>query len=103
MTDEEMIRSFHAMWGNFPERARLIQKDRTVLAVNKAAEAEGLAVGVRCIDTPPKEAHAGCLATLSLKEGQGKRRLSVDGKKMRYWLPVEGRGDVYVHFSVPIS
>jgi len=56
------------MYGNFPARARLIKKDRTVLAVNKISSDEGFTVEVRCIDTSPKEAHTGCLANLALKE-----------------------------------
>lgn len=103
MTIDAIIESFHALWGNFPERARLIRKDRTVLAVNKAAEAEGLLAGVRCIDAPPRASHAGCLGNQSLKDGCGQCNLSVNGKRMRYWVPVEGCEDVFVHFSIPIE
>ena len=34
---EEVLKAFHMMWDSFPQHARLIHKDRTVLAVNKAA------------------------------------------------------------------
>lgn len=99
--EEKMIEMFHAMWGNFPARARLINKNREVLAVNKFAEKEGLQPGVRCIDQPPLEGHRGCLANAALKDGQGKRRVK-DGKVI-FWVPLEGYADVYVHGSVYIN
>ena len=86
MTEEQMIAMFHALWDNFPSRARLIRRDRRVLAVNKVAAAEGLTTGVRCIDQPPVEAHRGCLANLALREHHGKIKFADE--------------DVYVHGSL---
>lgn len=96
-----IIESFHLLWDSFPERVRLIKKDRTVLAVNPASEREGFVEGVRCIDTPPKEAHAGCLANKALTDKVAQHALSVDGKRMRYWIPVTGSDDLFIHFSIP--
>lgn len=100
---DKAIESFHMLWNSFPIRARLIQKDRTVIAVNRAAEAEGMTTGVRCIDTPPKESHAGCLANSALSEHCGKCAMNRAGDRLRFWIPVEGFDDLFVHFSVPES
>lgn len=99
---DAVIESFHLLWDTFPERARLIHQSREVLAVNPAAAQAGLKVGDRCIDTPPPEGHKGCLAYQALKEAQGKFNLSQDGKRLRFWLPVQGHPALYVHFSVPL-
>lgn len=99
MTEEQMIAMFHALWDNFPSRARLIRRDRRVLAVNKVAAAEGLTTGVRCIDQPPVEAHRGCLANLALREHHGKIKFADDGTVI-FWAPLEGCEDVYVHGSL---
>lgn len=103
MVNPQIVAGFHTMWDTFPERARLIRKDRTVLAVNKAAAEQGMQTGVRCVDTPPKEAHAGCLANLALKEHQAKYQLTVDRKRLRFWIPVDGCDDLYVHFSISVE
>ncbi|MDL2233541.1 hypothetical protein LJC63_08210 [Ruminococcaceae bacterium OttesenSCG-928-L11] len=99
--DATIIAAFHAMWDSFPTRARLIQKDRTVLAVNKAAAAQGNQVGVRCVEEPPKEGHAGCLANQALRERTACYGLTNNKKRLRFWIPVEGCDDVFVHFSIP--
>ena len=101
MTDEKLIECFHAMWNNYPYMVRLIRKDRIVLAVNKASAAAGLCVGELCSAVGLKEAHAGCLANSALKEKQGKHQLTGDGLRLKFWIPIEGREDVFVHFSVP--
>ena len=99
MNEQDAIRMFHAMWENFPTRARLIRKDRTVLAVNAVARAEGLTTGVRCVDQPPREGHRGCLANLALREHRGRFRFADDGTVM-FWAPLEGFDDLYVHGSL---
>lgn len=96
MNEERAIEMFHAMWDNFPARARLIRKDRTVLAVNKFAANEGFVPGERCCDRPPLEGHRHCLANQALADREGKIRL-VPGGKMIYWAPLEGFEDLYVH------
>ncbi len=99
MDTGKVIESFHLMWDNFPERARLIRKDRTVLAVNKFAASIGMEPGVRCIDAGPREAHAGCLANKALQQGCG--MYLCGGARVPFWVPVEGAEDLYVHFSLP--
>ena len=105
MHDAEIIEAFHMMWDNFPERARLIRKDRTVLAVNKAAALEGFKTGERCIDSPPKEGHKGCKANTALREKCGIYDIGTDGTRIRFWVPLEGSDceEMYVHFSLPVS
>ena len=97
MDEKAMIAMFHTMYDNFPTRVRLIKKDRTVLAVNKVAEAEGLTPGVRCIDQGPLEGHKNCLANQALQEQCGKCRFWENG--VTFWAPLEGCEDVYVHGS----
>lgn len=101
--DRRIIEAFHTLWDTFPERVRLIRKDRTVLAVNKAAQALGMKTGVRCVDQPPVEGHIGCLANASLKDGAGKYGVTPNGARLRFWIPVSGRDDLYVHFSIPTN
>ena len=101
MTDEMLIESFHAFWNNYPYMVRLIRRDRIVLAVNRACADAGLEAGVLCSAIGPKEAHAGCLFNLALKEKIGKHQLMADGSRLKFWIPVEGREDAFVHFSVP--
>jgi len=103
MTDEKLIESFHAFWNNYPYMVRLIRRDRIVLAVNKASADAGLSAGELCSAVGAKEAHAGCLSNQSLKEKQAKHQLAGDGLRLKFWIPVEGREDVFVHFSVPAT
>ncbi|MCI8616075.1 hypothetical protein D7V94_18395 [Parablautia intestinalis] len=98
MNEEKIIEMFHVMWDNFPTRARLIRKDRHVLAVNKIAAKEGFVTGVRCIDQPPVEAHRGCEANLALREHRGRLKYTED-ETLIFWAPLEGCEDVYIHGS----
>jgi hypothetical protein len=103
MTDEVLIESFHALWNNYPYMVRLIRKDRIVLAVNKASAAAGLETGVLCTKVGSKESHMGCLANLAMKEKLAKHQLAGAGARLKFWIPVEGRDDVFVHFTVPAA
>ncbi len=103
MVDEEKaVEMFHALWDNFPSRARLIHKSRRVLAVNKAAAAEGLSAGARCSDLPPKEAHRKCQANQALAEHSGRLFFAENGAVI-FWAPLEGFADLYVHGSIKKS
>jgi hypothetical protein len=68
----KVIEAFHLMWDFFPEPVRLIAKNRTVLAINRAAEKGGFQLNVKCSSMPPLEAHRKCKANaaLSTKESQ---------------------------------
>lgn len=99
MTEQTAIERFHAMWDNFPARARLIHKNRLVLAVNTFAANEGMKAGERCCDRPPAESHRHCLADKALAAQRGMSRTRPDGV-MVFWAPVIGCEDVYVHGSI---
>ena len=99
MNEQDAVAMFQATWEHFPSRARLIRRDRTVLAVNAVARAEGLTAGVRCIDQPPIEGHRDCLANQALKQRRGLFRFADDGTVM-FWAPLEGFDGLYVHGSL---
>ena len=48
MTDEEIIRAFHALWDNFPEPVSITQVSREIVAVNKVSESLGITPGMKC-------------------------------------------------------
>jgi hypothetical protein len=62
MDTEKHIEAFHLMWSNFPELVRLIFKDRTVIAFNKAGGKAGYLIGSKCFASLSLEAHIICLA-----------------------------------------
>lgn len=104
---EEIRSNFHLFWDNFPSAVMLVHKDRTIVAINKAAEAIGYPVGTRCIDMGEKKFHAGCRANAALREQTGVREVAyyehlgqvIDG----YWVPLSGVEDLYVHFGIDIT
>jgi hypothetical protein len=99
MVDEKIIEAFYMMWDNFPGIVRLIHKNRTVLAANEVARSKGFEVGVQCNKVGTPEDHKGCRAHLALSTKTGQAVKSGEGK-VRYWLPVKGSDEVYVHFTV---
>jgi len=71
---DETRRNFHLFCDNFPFPVILVHKDRTILAVNKAAEEEeGSPTDVRCVEMGKREHHKGCLANQALTEQTAKR------------------------------
>ena len=107
MPIEEHIRNFHSQWDNFPFSVMLIRKDRTIVAVNAAAQGVGVIEGVRCCDLGTKESHNVCMANCALKEQKAQRLTGYfDDYKMvldTYWIPVAGEEDLYIHFSIDIT
>jgi hypothetical protein len=100
--NQELINNFRLFWDNYPAGVMLIQKDRTIVGVNKAAEAAGYPVGVKCIDLGEKKHHAGCAADKALEEGQAVRavvyleHLGIVGSVN--WIPLAGSSDLFLHF-----
>jgi hypothetical protein len=101
--------AFELMWGNFPDPTLLVQRDRTILAVNDAAARQGMEPGRKCFSYNPDPrdvengACKGCQADQALDMGTaitcscrlaGKRS---DG----YWIPLKGSREVYVHGVSP--
>jgi hypothetical protein len=102
MADQKIIEAFHLMWDFFPEPVRLIERNRTVLAVNRIAEKSGMQLGIKCSSIPPLASHKGCKAdaALSAKEYQYSKWKGGLGDVITYWLPIDGCPDYYIHLSV---
>jgi hypothetical protein len=105
MLDQKILDAFQTMWGPFPEPVMLIQKDRTILAVNDLARSVGTPIGVKCFSLNPEARTTTCKqckANLALHE---ERTVSTEetqnGKRIiGYWMPLKEEKDVYVHFGV---
>jgi len=104
---EEILRNFHLFWDNFPTAVTLVYRDRTIVATNLMAQAQGYPVGMKCIDLGEKKHHAGCRANLALRDKKGVREVAyydflgqvIDG----YWVPLAGHEEFYVHFGIDIT
>jgi hypothetical protein len=73
-----------------------------MIAVNKAAEQAGLKPGIKCSSIGRPEDHRGCLCNRAINSG---RTVAVAyegplGKAFGYWMPVAGRPEWIIHFSV---
>ncbi|MBP3722277.1 MAG: hypothetical protein J6I62_03375 [Selenomonadaceae bacterium] len=102
MTDEEIIRAFHAMWDNFPEPVTITQKSREIVAVNKKAAEMGLTAGIKCSSIGKPEDHKGCLCNKAIDEKQG---IGVSyeanfGRAYGFWIPIADKPEWVLHFSV---
>ncbi len=103
MTDPEVLAAFDMMWGSFPVPVRLIHRDKTVLAVNDAARARGFKPGVPCFQVGTPEQHKGCKAPEMLAAGKAVQAVNDAKDTIRYWLPVKGHPDIYVHFPLKLK
>ncbi len=105
--NEEISINFHLFWDKYPAPVMLVQKDRTILAVNKAGQAAGYPVGVRCIDLGEKKYHEGCAADKALQEGAAVRAVAylehagIVGDVN--WIPLAGSNDLFLHFIDDIT
>lgn len=102
MIDEKIIEAFHMMWDSFPAPVRLIHKNKTVLAVNETAHNMGMKTEVPCFAIGAPEAHKGCKANEAISTNTA-QILNVGSEKIKYWLPVKGCPDVYVHYTITID
>lgn len=91
------------MWGSFPVPVRLIHKNKTVLAVNVVAKERGFKTGEPCFNVGTPEQHRGCKANEALTSNQAVQQVNTEKDTIRYWLPVKGCPDVYVHFPLKLS
>ncbi|EGW36952.1 hypothetical protein [Desulfosporosinus sp. OT] len=98
--EDQLITAFEMMWGKYHEPVRLIRRDFTIIAVNKACEAVGGVPGVKCNATSP-ELHKGCQAMEALKTNELKIVNSDrDGIHWTtFWIPVSGIPNYYLHFT----
>lgn len=60
MIEPRILDAFQTMWGPFPEPVMLIQKDRTVLAVNDLARKIGIPSGIKCHSLNKDHGAGGC-------------------------------------------
>jgi hypothetical protein len=106
MVEQRILDAFQTMWGAFPEPVLLIQKDRTVLAVNDLARSAGLTAGIKCFSLNPEigddEQCQRCNANLALETGKAvcKRETIGDAQMIGYWIPLKEVADAYVHFAI---
>ena len=104
---DEIRSHFHLFWDNFPFPVMLTHKDRTIVDRNKAAEAVGYGVNIKCSDLGPKEAHKACRANKALNEQKAERVVGYVGMAEAvldsYWVPLAGNEDLFLHFSIDIT
>ena len=102
MTEEEIIRAFHAMWDNFPEPVTITQRSREMVAVNKKAAELGLKPGIKCSSIGKPEDHKGCLCNKAIdtKETIGVAYEGPFGRAYGYWMPIQEKTEWVIHFSV---
>lgn len=102
MIDEKIIEAFHMMWESFPGSARLVHKDRTIIAANEIARKNGWEVGLVCSKIATPQNHKGCKANIALSTKTGQANITGEGS-IRYWLPVIGCDDVFVHVTINVN
>ena len=99
--NEKLIAEFHEMWDAFPGMARLISNQHEILAANTAAQSKGFVPGAICARVSTPNAHKGCLLARTFQTGRGQYD-QPNEHLIRGWLPVTGRDDVVVHFSISL-
>ncbi len=99
---EAVIKAFQLMFGNYPESAMLIDKERNILAVNKIAPLTGRVAGIKCATVLPLEQHKGCKLSQADETGEASYRKKVGalGDVVSFWVPIDGYPGYFVHFSV---
>lgn len=97
--DEKTLEAFHRMWDGFPTCVRMIHRSHEVLAINDTAAGLGFKVGERCNEDGNPQRHAGCKAGLALHTQKAQVQNTPAGR-IKFWLPLEGYPEVYIHFSV---
>jgi hypothetical protein len=100
--------AFHLTWDMFPTAVLVIDKDRTIRDVNLYGRNLGIEPGAKCFQlTCQSEVHQSCRANLALKDGCAQRLTAyvaeLQGVYDSYWLPIPGRDDLYIHYSIDIS
>lgn len=106
MVNQNTLDAFDAMWGTFPEPVMLIEKNRTILAVNDLAKKIGIPTDIKCFSLNPEVGAADhckqCKANIALRTGEAVvEKGPINGAEViGYWLPVKGVPDVYVHLGI---
>lgn len=102
MFDSKVVEAFQLMWGNFPDPALLIHKNREIIALNEACRVAGYVEGTKCSSYGGPEAHKHCLANRALETQQPAfvKRKKGERDIITYWLPLDGYPDLFVHFII---
>lgn len=106
MVGRNIVEAFDSMWGTFPEPVMLIQRNRTILAVNDLAKKIGIPTEIKCFSLNPETGGVDhckqCKANEALRTGTAVvEKGPMNGTEViGYWVPVKGVSDVYVHFGV---
>jgi len=107
MIEQKVLEAFELMWGPFPERVMLVQKNRTIVAVNESARAAGAEVGIKCFTLNPTnltgEHCKHCKANLALHERRAVVSHEDDNKVLAYWIPLNDVEEMYVHFAIRLA
>jgi hypothetical protein len=104
----DIVKAFDLMWYHFPSPVFLLQRNRTIVGMNKAAKELGVMPGMKCFQLSGEKAiHEGCLGNSALKDGESKRSVMyVPAMKQvldSYWLPIPGEKDMLIHFGIDIT
>ena len=104
----EVIKAFDKVWYYFPFPVFLLQKNRTIVSMNKAAKEMGVVTGMKCFQlTGDTGIHEGCLGNSAMKDEEGKRAVAfIPGINQvidSYWLPIPGEKNMMIHFGVDIT
>ena len=104
---DETRRNFHLFWDNHPAAVILIDRNRTIIEINKVAEERGYPVGVPCISMGEKKHHASCKLNIAMRDKSSVRNVEyIDflGQVVdTYWIPLAGEEDLYIHFANDIT
>lgn len=99
---EELVKYFHAMWDNFPGFARLIDNRHKIIASNFLAKEAGFNEEELCIKVGSTTSHIGCLSNKCIKEQKTQIQKVSEGK-FKYWLPVKGYSNFFIHLTLDTS
>ena len=106
---EEIINGFYQQWELFPDFVALIRKDRTIIALNKAARDMGYSQGIKCDEESGKELNNACMADSALEEGTTISKIITskmpepESTLIAYWMPLQDETDLYIHFIIDIT
>ena len=95
-------------WNIHPFPVLLIQKDRTILAVNKAGQDLGVPTGMKCFQLAKNDTICpNCQANTALKEKKGIQVGSYTEARKQFtetfWVPLDGVDGIYLHYGNDIT
>ena len=104
----EVVKAFDMVWYYFPFPVFLLQRNRTIVSMNKAAKDMGIMTGMKCYQlTGGTGIHEGCLGNAAMKDEEGKRSVMYVPEMKQvldsYWLPIPREKDMLIHFATDIT